>query len=63
MYLQSASANDGSMSITVTFEIGTDPDISTLDVQNRVSIASPACPTMFAAWVSPPRNALTTCSW
>ncbi|WP_423736467.1 efflux RND transporter permease subunit [Chitinophaga caseinilytica] len=44
MYLQSASANDGSMSITVTFEIGTDPDISTLDVQNRVSIASPSVP-------------------
>ncbi|RPD41133.1 efflux RND transporter permease subunit [Chitinophaga barathri] len=44
MYLQSVSANDGSMSITVTFEIGTNPDISTLDVQNRVSLALPAVP-------------------
>ncbi|MGN7720565.1 efflux RND transporter permease subunit [Chitinophaga sp. 22620] len=44
MYLQSVSANDGSMSITVTFEIGTDPDISTLDVQNRVSLALPSVP-------------------
>lgn len=44
MYLQSVSANDGSMSITVTFEIGTNPDISTLDVQNRVSLALPSVP-------------------
>lgn len=44
MYIQSVSANDGSMSITVTFNLGTDPDISTLDVQNRVSLALPSTP-------------------
>ncbi len=44
MYIQSVSANDGSMSITVTFEIGTNPDISALDVQNRVNFALPAVP-------------------
>lgn len=44
MYLQSVSANDGSMSITVTFNIGTNPDISALDVQNRVSLALPSVP-------------------
>ncbi|WP_143306102.1 efflux RND transporter permease subunit [Chitinophaga vietnamensis] len=44
MYIQSVSANDGSMSITVTFNLGTDPDIATLDVQNRVSLALPSTP-------------------
>ncbi|NLR58965.1 multidrug efflux RND transporter permease subunit [Chitinophaga polysaccharea] len=44
MYIQSVSANDGSMSITVTFKLGTNPDISTLDVQNRVSLALPSTP-------------------
>ncbi|RFS22037.1 multidrug efflux RND transporter permease subunit [Chitinophaga silvatica] len=44
MYIQSVSANDGSMSITVTFNLGTNPDISTLDVQNRVSLALPSTP-------------------
>ncbi|WP_160716084.1 efflux RND transporter permease subunit [Chitinophaga solisilvae] len=44
MYIQSVSANDGSMSLTVTFNIGTDPDIATLDVQNRVSLALPSTP-------------------
>lgn len=44
MYIQSVSANDGSMSITVTFNIGTNPDISALDVQNRVSLALPSVP-------------------
>jgi HAE1 family hydrophobic/amphiphilic exporter-1 len=44
MYIQSVSANDGSMSITVTFNLGTNPDISALDVQNRVSLALPSTP-------------------
>lgn len=44
MYIQSVSANDGSCNITVTFNIGTDPDIATLDVQNRVNIALPSLP-------------------
>ena len=29
LYMSSASANDGQMSLTVTFELGTDPDIAT----------------------------------
>ncbi|HEY4150494.1 MAG TPA: efflux RND transporter permease subunit, partial [Chitinophagaceae bacterium] len=43
-YMQSNSTNNGLMSINVTFNIGTDIDIATLDVQNRVSIASPLIP-------------------
>ncbi|ASZ12409.1 multidrug efflux RND transporter permease subunit [Chitinophaga pendula] len=44
MYIQSVSANDGSSSITVTFNIGVDADIAALDVQNRVSLALPTIP-------------------
>src|SRR5476649_2956058 len=43
-YMQSNSTNNGLMSMNVTFKIGTDIDIATLDVQNRVSIATPAIP-------------------
>lgn len=43
-YMQSNSTSDGRASITVTFEVGTDIDIATLDVQNRVGIAEPALP-------------------
>src|SRR5690606_18077195 len=43
-YLQSNSTSDGRSAITVTFDVGTDIDIATLDVQNRVGIAEPALP-------------------
>lgn len=44
MYMTSTSANDGSSNITVTFLPGTNPDIATVDVQNRVSQAMPVIP-------------------
>ena len=43
-YMQSNSTNNGLMSMNVTFNIGTNIDIATLDVQNRVSIANPLLP-------------------
>jgi HAE1 family hydrophobic/amphiphilic exporter-1 len=43
-YMQSNSTNNGQMTMNVTFGIGTDIDIATLDVQNRVSIATPLVP-------------------
>ncbi|HVN49412.1 MAG TPA: efflux RND transporter permease subunit [Bacteroidota bacterium] len=43
-YMQSNNTNNGLMSMNVTFSIGTNIDIATLDVQNRVSIASPLLP-------------------
>jgi HAE1 family hydrophobic/amphiphilic exporter-1 len=43
-YMQSNNTNNGLMNMTVTFNIGTDIDIATLDVQNRVSIANPLLP-------------------
>jgi len=43
-YMSSNSTSDGRSSITVTFDVGTDIDIATLDVQNRVGIAEPSLP-------------------
>jgi hydrophobic/amphiphilic exporter-1 (mainly G- bacteria), HAE1 family len=43
-YISSNSTSTGQMNMNVTFEVGTDIDIATLDVQNRVSIAEPRLP-------------------
>lgn len=39
LYMRSTSSNSGTMSLTATFEIGTDPDQATIDVNNRVQSA------------------------
>jgi hydrophobe/amphiphile efflux-1 (HAE1) family protein len=39
IYMKSNSANDGSYSLTVSFELGTNPDIDTVNVNNRVQAA------------------------
>jgi len=44
IYMSSNSTSNGRSQITVTFEIGTDIDVATLDVQNRVSVAEPILP-------------------
>ncbi|WP_152044833.1 efflux RND transporter permease subunit [Aureimonas psammosilenae] len=43
-YMSSTSSNDGSATITVTFEVGYPLDIAAVDVQNRVSQAASALP-------------------
>ena len=44
IYYQSASASDGNYTLNVTFSLGTDPDIDTVNVQNRASLAIPLLP-------------------
>ncbi|MDE0866416.1 MAG: multidrug efflux RND transporter permease subunit [Rubripirellula sp.] len=44
LYMSSKSANDGTYNLTVTFELGTDMDIASVLVQNRVAIAEPQLP-------------------
>ncbi len=44
LYMQSSSGNDGSYSLTVTFALGTDPDINTVNVQNRANLAMAQLP-------------------
>ncbi|CCE97302.1 RND multidrug efflux transporter MexF [Sinorhizobium fredii HH103] len=44
LYMSSYSTADGSMSLTITFKLGTDLDQAQVLVQNRVSIAEPRLP-------------------
>ncbi|QVL48334.1 MAG: multidrug efflux RND transporter permease subunit [Thiocapsa sp.] len=44
LYMQSTSGNDGSYSLTVTFALGSDPDINTVNVQNRANLAMAQLP-------------------
>ncbi len=44
IYMKSNSGNDGSYSLTVSFELGTNPDINTVNVNNRVQAATPKLP-------------------
>ncbi|MBU3564133.1 efflux RND transporter permease subunit [Polynucleobacter sp. Tro8-14-1] len=44
LYMESASTNDGNYTLTVTFKVGTDPDLAQVNVQNRVAIALPSLP-------------------
>ncbi len=44
IYMTSQATSDGTLNITVTFEIGTDLDIAQVQVQNRVNAAEPRLP-------------------
>ncbi|MDT3375955.1 multidrug efflux RND transporter permease subunit [Labrys neptuniae] len=44
LYMSSYASNDGSMSLTITFKLGTDLDTAQVLVQNRVAIATPRLP-------------------
>src|ERR1700742_3231924 len=44
IYIQSTNANDGTMQQIVTFDVGTDPDINNVLVNNRFSQAEPFLP-------------------
>src|SRR3984885_10493605 len=44
MYFLSSSANNGSITISVTFKLGTNPDTATVQTQNKVNIALPRLP-------------------
>ncbi len=44
LYMSSTSSSDGTYSLTVTFEIGTDLDDAQVLVQNRVALAAPLLP-------------------
>ena len=44
LYMKSTAGNDGSYTLTVSFAVGTDPDINTVNVNNRVQLATPQLP-------------------
>jgi HAE1 family hydrophobic/amphiphilic exporter-1 len=45
LYMMSTNANDGTMNLKVTYDVGTNVDIDQVNTQNRVSQASPNLPT------------------
>ncbi len=44
IYMKSTNANDGTMAIDISFDVGTDPDMNTVLAQNKVSAASAKLP-------------------
>src|SRR5947209_10003547 len=44
LYMSAQCSGDGSMSLTITFKLGTDVDKAQVQVQNRVSVAEPKLP-------------------
>ena len=44
LYMQSTNGNDGTMQLTVTFDLATDPNIDQVNVQNRIAQAQPNLP-------------------
>lgn len=44
MYMSSTSGSDGSYSLTITFEVGTDLDEATVKVQNRIAMVNAQLP-------------------
>ena len=44
LYMESSSTDSGNYTLTVTFQVGTDPELAQVNVQNRVAIALPALP-------------------
>ncbi len=46
IYMKSTNANDGTMNLQISFDVGTDPDMNTVLAQNRVSAATAKLPSV-----------------
>ncbi|MDR0364818.1 MAG: efflux RND transporter permease subunit [Bacteroidales bacterium] len=44
IYMESSSSNTGGLSITITFDINTNPDFAAIEIQNRVKLAESRLP-------------------
>ena len=44
IYMQSSSSNSGGLSVVVTFDVGSNPDLSAVEIQNRVKLAESRLP-------------------
>ncbi len=44
IYMESSSSNSGGLSITVTFDVNTNPDFAAVEIQNRVKLAEASLP-------------------
>src|SRR5262249_13330089 len=48
LYMSSTSSDQGTYQLTVTFDVGTDPDLAAINVQNRVQLAIATLPGVVA---------------
>src|SRR6202162_975292 len=62
LYMKSVSGDDGTYTLTCSFELGTNPDINTVNVNNRVQVALSACPRKPNARASWSRRSPRRCS-
>ncbi len=46
LYMSSKSSNDGTYKLAVSFELGTDPDVAAVEVQNRIALAGSELPSI-----------------
>ena len=60
IYMKSTNANDGTMLIQISFEVGTDPDMNTVFTQNRVAAAMAKLPEEVKRLGLPPKNRCPT---
>ncbi|MDR0429539.1 MAG: multidrug efflux RND transporter permease subunit [Tannerellaceae bacterium] len=44
IYMQSNSSNSGGLTVTITFDVGSNPDLSAVEIQNRVKLAESRLP-------------------
>ncbi|MDR0748435.1 MAG: efflux RND transporter permease subunit, partial [Tannerellaceae bacterium] len=44
IYMQSSSSNSGGLNVTITFDVGANPDLSAVEIQNRVKLAESRLP-------------------
>ena len=62
IYMKSTSGGDGSYALTVSFAVGSDPDLNTVNVTNRVNQALALLPPEVQRnWASPSRSSRRRC--
>ena len=63
LYFSAESDKDGSMTITLSFAQGTNPDIAQVQVQNKLQLATPLLPTEFSCRASASRSPRAISCW
>ena len=63
IYMKSVSGGDGSYSLTVSFEVGSDPDLNTVNVTNRVNQAMAVLPPEVVSMVTSTEPVLAALSY
>ena len=64
LYMSAESDKDGSITVTLNFAQGTDPNVAQVQVQNKLQLALPRLPSgQYSSWASKSRRLPRTSSW